>query len=56
MDEKEKAAKLLREIAALCREYHLSLSHEDEHGAFRVVPYREDLEVWLLEADCREVA
>ena len=40
----------LAEIVATCQRHKLSLSHEDEHGAFRVIPYDKNVEDWLLDA------
>jgi len=40
----------LNAYAALCREHGLCFRHEDEHGAFLVVPYREGDENWACGA------
>ena len=40
----------LDDIIKVCERYQLSLGHEDEHGGFLVVPYREDYSAWLKDA------
>lgn len=46
-----KKKRFLTEIVNLCKEYDLSLSHEDGHGAFLVSDYNESYSNWLLNAD-----
>jgi hypothetical protein len=51
------ADSFLAEIAEVCRKHNLSISHEDEHGAFRLRRFNEsDLE-WLNAAhvDARKI-
>lgn len=40
----------LGEILDVCKRHGFSLSHEDQHGAFIVVPYHEDTNVWVATA------
>jgi len=51
-DERPEVDAFLAEIAEVCRRHKLTLSHEDRHGAFEVIP-REPTEhdtCWLTEA------
>ena len=41
----------LSEIIGVCKKWKISLSHEDDHGAFLLMPYSEDLADWLVDAD-----
>lgn len=41
----------LAEIAELCREHGLSLSHQDSQGAFQVIQFSEEACEWLLDAE-----
>lgn len=43
----------LADLAMVCRKHGLSLAHEDDQGAFLVVPWSEDDELSLLVADDR---
>jgi len=45
--------RFLRALAAVCREFQLSLGHEDKHGAFEIHPYRDEYITWLLDASDR---
>ncbi|KKL19657.1 hypothetical protein LCGC14_2463290 [marine sediment metagenome] len=40
----------LNDLATVCRKHQMSLSHEDEHGAFQVEGYDTQLTEWLLSA------
>lgn len=40
----------LQKVVDLCAENGFSLSHEDRHGSFEVVPYNDDCTNWLLAA------
>lgn len=40
----------LDEILAVCRRHNLSIAHEDDNGAFLVVPYNAEAVNWLREA------
>ncbi len=40
----------LSEIVEVCKKHKLSLSHEDRHGAFKVIEYCEENTYWLLAA------
>ncbi len=40
----------LADLAVVCQRHGLSLSHEDQHGAFRVVKYDEYCAEWLANA------
>lgn len=40
----------LQEVVDLCEELEISISHEDGHGAFVIVPYDERYSKWLLDA------
>ena len=42
-----RAIAFLDAIERVCREHGLSISHEDQHGAFQVVPFNEDDLEWL---------
>lgn len=46
-----KKIRFLTEIVNLCKEYNLSLSHEDGHGSFLVSEYNESYSNWLMDAD-----
>jgi hypothetical protein len=47
---KEHVDEFLNQVLLLCKRYNLSISHEDANGAFRIVPYSDDLAEWLREA------
>ena len=55
-EEESQASGFLKAVVELSREWGLSLSHEDGHGAFLVEPANEDNYAWLLEARVRTVA
>lgn len=38
------------EIEAVCRKHRMSISHEDQHGAFEIVEYSQDCMEWLRAA------
>ncbi len=40
----------LAEIRAACRKHGMSIAHEDEHGAFVIVPYSDECADWLFDA------
>lgn len=40
----------LSDVLAVCRRHKMSISHEDGHGAFLVVPFNEQCADWL--ANC----
>lgn len=40
----------LNDLVEVCRKHNKSLSHEDTHGAFQVVPFDEAYVRWLKEA------
>ena len=40
----------LLDIEAVCRRHDMSLSHEDSHGAFIVVPWADSYMKWLYDA------
>ena len=44
------ADEFLADILAVCKEYGLSISHEDTHGAFVIVQYNDKASEWLLNA------
>ena len=44
------ARELIEEIQSLCRAHGLSLAHEDEHGAFRVVKWNKVWDEALMQA------
>ena len=46
----EKIVQFFNEIEAICKKYNLSISHEDGHGAFEIVPYEKYYMVWMREA------
>lgn len=41
----------LAEIEKLCRKFNISISHEDQHGAFLLTELDEDYLDWLKGAD-----
>ncbi len=41
----------LAEIISVCKKHNMSISHEDEHGLFRVVDYDESCTDWLMHAE-----
>lgn len=46
-----RVAEFLKEIDAVCRKFGFSISHEDTHGGFVIVPYDSKDEVeWLNDA------
>lgn len=47
----ETTREFLKKVVDLCKEYKVSISHEDEQGSFLVVPFNDNLANWLLEAD-----
>jgi len=47
---KAKVKQFLDDIVAVCHKHGLSLSHEDSHGSFLVVPLNELYIEWLREA------
>lgn len=42
------ARKFLRDLVKVCRKHNLSLTHEDDHGAFVVAPADSELDTHLL--------
>lgn len=46
----EKVDLFLKEISEVCKKHGLSISHEDEYGAFLIVPFKESYLEWLLNA------
>lgn len=44
------AVAFLKEIDDICKKYNLSISHEDEHGAFVLEKYDDLLAKWLFGA------
>jgi hypothetical protein len=46
----EQRKELLERLIATCREYGVSLSHEDGHGSFLLEERNDVLEAWLREA------
>lgn len=42
--------RFLTEIEIVCLRFGYSVSHEDEHGAFRIVPYDASITKWLHDA------
>ena len=49
IDEQD-AQDFLSELMMICIKHQLSISHEDGHGAFLIVPYDKHYETWLLQA------
>lgn len=47
-DRSPRAKAFLAAIADVCRQHGLSLSHEDTHGGFEVIPFDEETNAWLL--------
>ena len=47
---RETRERFIVDLLAVCRRHELSLSHEDEHGAFRVIEYNSRAAQWLLDA------
>jgi hypothetical protein len=47
---KENGRKFLAEVEKLCRKYNISISHEDQHGAFLLEEFSELNMSWLKEA------
>ena len=45
-----KARAFLAAVAVVCQEYGFSLSHEDGHGGFLIVPLDPLIENWRAEA------
>jgi len=45
--DKEKGKEFLAEVEKLCRKYNISISHEDQHGAFLLEEFDEELMSWL---------
>jgi hypothetical protein len=46
-----RAKEFIERIVSLCREYGLSIGHEDEHGAFLIeIGYDENYMNWLRDA------
>lgn len=43
----EEMKKFLEEIETICKKYNLSISHEDEYGAFEIVEYHKAYIEWL---------
>lgn len=41
----------LDEIALVCKRHGYSITHEDEHGNFKIVEYDDLLADWLKDAD-----
>ena len=48
--ENPKVDVFLNDLIDVCKEHNLSLSHEDLHGAFQVVPYDDSFKAWLEQA------
>lgn len=46
-DQSPRVIQFLKEVNAVCRKFGFSISHEDGHGAFRVVPYSFEDSEWL---------
>jgi hypothetical protein len=46
----DKVKSFLEVIEAICKVYGLSITHEDEHGAFIIEDYKETNIEWLKEA------
>ena len=40
----------INELIVICLKHHLSLAHEDSHGAFIVQPFKEENIQWLQDA------
>ncbi len=40
----------LQDISKVCEQHHMSISHEDIHGAFIVEDYSQDNIEWLMNA------
>jgi hypothetical protein len=38
-------------VVKLMLEYDLCISHEDEHGAFKIIPYNQDKVEWFVESE-----
>ena len=45
-----RAKKFLAEVKAPEEKYQISISHEDNHGAFLLHPYNKDDADWLMDA------
>ena len=50
IDTPEKQVKFLEEIEVICKKYDLSISHEDDHGAFEIDRFNADNMEWLKAA------
>lgn len=44
----------INEITAVCEKHKLSISHEDGHGAFMIVPYEALYTEWLEDAQLED--
>lgn len=40
----------LAEIWAVCERHGMAISHEDEHGGFKIVPIQDWVRDWLMQA------
>ena len=47
----ERGAEFINEIIKVYKKFHMSISHEDKHGAFLIEPYNEVDDDWLRSAD-----
>ena len=47
----ERARQFREAIASVCAEHKMSISHEDSHGAFLILPFDERLLSWFMNAD-----
>lgn len=47
---KKKAAAFKREVVEVCRKHGISISHQDNHGAFMLEELSEDLIRWFMQA------
>lgn len=50
VDLPEKVSDFYKDIEDVCKKHNLSISHEDGHGSFEIVPYNDDVVRWLKQA------
>lgn len=57
--ENKEVDNFIREIIEVCKKHGMSISHEDDHGAFEIVKYNDSDAKWFsdaIDATSREIA
>lgn len=45
----------IEEVISVCKKHRMSISHEDEHGAFEIEPFSESDADWLRDASAKRI-